>query len=54
MIRPATSDDAAAVSELEEQLFGPDAWSYATTPLGCGTFFLNGPGLTSVITRSST
>ena len=26
-IRPATADDVAAVTELEEQLFGADAWS---------------------------
>ena len=29
-IRPATADDVAAVTELEEQLFGADAWSAAS------------------------
>ena len=30
ILRPATADDVAAVTALEAELFGPDAWSAAS------------------------
>ena len=43
-IRPARPDDVPAVVDLEQQLFGPDAWSVAATADELG-----GPGRRAVV-----